>query len=97
MVDMRSTRSSILGSAVAAVAFGTVYQLGGCALVSDAVQVLSTVNPCGTVLACDPRVYEFVTSGIDGPGVVPDADPFCTYAPFCTEGEDPIFGGLGVP
>jgi hypothetical protein len=72
---------------------GTCFQLGGCDLLGFAAGAVSSINPCGTLLFCDPAQYEFANSGIDGPGVRPDIDPFCTYAPFCGE-EDPIFGGL---
>ncbi len=59
--------------------------------------LLSGFNPCTTILACDPTVFEFLTSGYEGPGVNVDIDPFCTYPPFCDAADDPIFGGLGVP
>lgn len=75
-----------------AVAGGACFQFGGC--VGGAVDLLGNLNACGTLLNCDPRIGEFVTSGIDGPGVYPDEDPFCTYPPFCTTAQDPIFGGL---
>lgn len=76
-------------------AAGTCLQLGGCSFGLGS--LLNNFNPCGTILACDPRAYQFITSGIDGPGVRPDIDPFCTFPPFCAADEDPIFGGLAAP
>jgi len=73
---------------------GTCLLVGGCDAIELAAGAIGGLNPCGTILACDPQEYRFVTSGIDGPGVVPDLDPFCTYPPFCDAGSDPIFGGL---
>jgi hypothetical protein len=71
---------------------GTLLQVGSC--VGSAIQFVGQVNPCGTILNCDPRVYDFARSGIDGPGVNPNQDPFCTFAPYCDESQDPIFGGI---
>jgi hypothetical protein len=71
---------------------GTCLQITSC--FGGIARVFNTVNPCGNLLNCDPREFQFVTSGIDGPGVRADVDPFCTFAPFCDEGSDPIFGGL---
>jgi hypothetical protein len=73
---------------------GTCLQVGSCDALGLAASAISGINPCGTILACDPQEYAFITSGIDGPGVRPDIDPFCVYPPFCTADEDPIFGGL---
>lgn len=61
--------------------------------------ILSTVggiNPCGTVLTCDPATYNFIRAGYNGPGVNPNVDVFCTYPPFCGT-SDPIFGTVTVP
>jgi len=73
---------------------GACLQFSGC--FGGLTRLVNSINPCGTVLNCDPRVYQFVTSGIDSPGVRPDIDPFCTFAPFCTAQADPIFGGLAT-
>jgi hypothetical protein len=73
---------------------GSCFQLGGCDALGVAVGAISNINPCGTLLNCDPAQYAFIQSGIDGPGVVPEWDPFCVYPPFCTAQQDPIFGGL---
>jgi hypothetical protein len=73
----------------------SLLQVGSC--VGDALQVIGDTNPCGAILNCNPRAWEFVTSGIDGPGVRPEIDPFCTFAPFCNAAQDPIFGGLANP
>lgn len=77
---------------------GSCLQLAGCDALGTAISAISGINPCGTILTCDPAEYEFLTSGIDGPGVRPELDPFCVYPPFCDAGVDPIFGGLtGAP
>jgi hypothetical protein len=62
----------------------TLTQLGGCSLGSIG-QYVANINPCGTILACDPVTYEFVRSGYRGPGADPDADPACTYPPYCAD------------
>lgn len=63
---------------------GVCCQFGGCGL-GDLGSFLGKINPCGTVLNCDPVEYRFVTSGYKGPGADPDIDPACTYPPFCTD------------
>lgn len=78
-------------SAAAVVAGGVSY---ACAPVPALINTITGVNPCGTILACDPRLYNFATSGLDGPGADPDKDPFCTFPPYCTQDEDPLYGGL---
>jgi hypothetical protein len=60
-----------------AILAGSCFQLGACA------QYVSRLNPCGTILNCDPVEYRFVRGNYDGPGVDPDLDPSCTYPPFC--------------
>jgi hypothetical protein len=57
-------------------------QFGGCGL-ADLGQYIANLNPCGTILACDPVYYNFVRSGYSGPGANPDIDPACTYPPYC--------------
>ncbi len=84
--------SAAMRSAVAVAIGGSAFQFGGCNLGIG--QVLNNFNPCGTVLDCDPRLYQFSTSGIDEPGEGLDIDPFCTFPPFCDASQDPIFGGL---
>jgi hypothetical protein len=91
---MFRVRKSSVMLAMALAAGGTCFQLGACNVFSLASSAISSINPCGTILDCNPQVYQFLTSGIDGPGVQPDLDPFCTYAPFCDATVDPIFGGL---
>lgn len=61
---------------------GTCFQLGGCG-VGDALSYVAKINPCLTILACDPVTYEFVRSGYRGPGADPKVDPACTYPPYC--------------
>ena len=74
---------------------GACFQIGSCDILGTAAAAIASINPCGTLLDCDPAYYQFITSGIDGPGVRADIDPFCTYPPFCGATQDPIFGGLG--
>lgn len=69
----------VLRVAITAGVVGTCFQLGGCSPLS----YIANINPCGTILECDPVQYEFITSGYEGPGARPDIDPFCTYPPFC--------------
>jgi len=80
----------------AAIGAGMMFQFVGCSL-GGLKNVVTGLNPCGTILFCDPRLYNFVRSGIDGPGLVPEQDPFCTFPPFCSEAVDPIYGGLVIP
>lgn len=75
-------------------AMGSVFEIAGCSPVAGLLNAISGTNPCGTVLFCDPSEYQFITSGINGPGTNPNVDIFCTYAPFCGPQQDPIFGGL---
>ncbi len=70
------------------VTLGTCFQLGSC--IGGATRYVANFNPCGTILNCDPTLYDaeaaayrFITSGYEGPGVDPDIDPACTYPPFC--------------
>lgn len=57
---------------------------------SGITNLLGQVNPCGTILACDPALYRLIAADIDTPGVRPEIDIFCTYPPFCEN--DPILG-----
>lgn len=77
---------------VAIASLGAVYQIPGC---NGTVNFLRNLNPCGSVLACDPVNYRFLTSGYEGPGIDVNIDPACTFPPFC--GNDPFvnFGGEG--
>ncbi len=93
---MHRFRKAFVTFATTVAAGGACFQLGGCDLFGLAASAVASINPCGTILACDPAMYDFATSGIDGPGVRPDIDPFCTYAPFCGA-EDPIYGGFVNP
>lgn len=61
---------------------GAVFQIAGCSL-GGAQNFLSQLNPCGTILVCDPVEFRFLTSGYRGPGANPDIDPACTFPPFC--------------
>ena len=91
-------RRSLVALATTLAVGGACLQVAGCDAVGLAAGAITNLNPCGTILACDPQEYLFVTSGIDGPGVRPDIDPFCVYPPFCDAGQDPLFGGLaGAP
>lgn len=94
---MHRIRKSFVTFATTLAAGGACFQLGGCDLLGTAAAAVSSINPCGTLLNCDPAEYDFLMSGIDGPGARPDLDPFCTYPPFCTADVDPIYGGLSGP
>ena len=59
---------------------------------SGAANLLGQVNPCGTILACDPLLYRLIAADIDSPGVRPEIDIFCSYPPFCPPDVDPILG-----
>ncbi len=73
---------------------GVAFQFLGCSPAGVA-NLLTNFQPCGTILNCDPRVFGFARSGIDGPGLRPDVDPFCTFPPFCNAQQDPLFGFAG--
>ena len=73
---------------------GACFQVGGCNAFELLSSAVSSINPCGTILACNPQEYAFLKSGIDGPGANPYLDPFCVFPPFCDADVDPIFGGL---
>ncbi len=75
-------RCNALVLATLTMVVGTCFQLGGCGL-ADLGQYIANLNPCGTILACDPVYYTFVRSGYSGPGANPDIDPACTYPPYC--------------
>ena len=51
--------------------------------VGSAAQFVARLNPCGTVLNCDPVAYQFIKSGYQGPGADPNVDLACTYPPYC--------------
>jgi hypothetical protein len=79
---MRSSRFRLMRASVVAALVGVCVQLGGCSLGGIA-QYVANINPCLSVLACDPVTYRFETSGYRGPGADPNIDPVCTYPPFC--------------
>ena len=82
----------------AIVSGGMVFEIFGCSPVPALINGVTSVNPCPVILLCDPAEYSFITSGYEGPGVDPSLDIFCTYPPFCTAAQDPIYGGLfGAP
>lgn len=91
---MRRIRKALLMYATTLAAGGVCFQVGGCNVLGAAGSALSSLNPCGTMLDCDPRAWEYVTSDISGPGIQPSIDPFCTYPPYCDISVDPIFGGI---
>ena len=91
---MRSFQRRITTFAMTLAVGGTCLQVGGCNAFELLSSAVSSINPCGTILACDPQEYAFLKSGIDGPGTDPDIDPFCVFPPFCGADVDPIFGGL---
>jgi hypothetical protein len=81
-----------LGS-LATILGATTMQLGGCGP-ADIFRAFANTNPCGSLLFCDPQVYSFIQADIDEPGVIPEKDPFCTFAPYCSVDQDPLYGGL---
>jgi len=91
---MQRNRKALLVLATLLAAGGVCFQAGGCGALGLAQNLASTINPCGTILECDPATYLFLRSDIDGPGLSVFNDPYCTYPPFCTAAQDPIFGGL---
>lgn len=56
---------------------GIVHQCSPAGIINAAGQI----NPCGTIFNCDPNFYNVFVREIE--------DPFCTFPPFCTQG-DPI-------
>lgn len=88
---MRCRRNWISRVLFAAALLGSGAQVGaGCGGLG---RYIANINPCGTILNCDPVEYRFVTSGYEGPGVDPKIDPACTYPPFC---EDDPFVSSGA-
>lgn len=86
-------KASRLAHLLALAASGAaIFQVASCTP-GSVLRLGAQTNPCGIVLNCDPQVFEFIRSGIDGPGVT-EADPFCVFPPFCTAAQDPLFGGL---
>ncbi len=84
----------IVRCAAAIATSGALFQIGGCSL-SGAQNFLSELNPCGTILLCDPVEFRFLTSGYRGPGADPDIDPACTFPPFCAG--DPFVSSANQP
>lgn len=70
-------------SLIAAAAGGLCFQLG--CPISGGWNFIANLNPCGTVLNCDPVTYEFIRSGYRGPGADPGVDLACTYPPYCPD------------
>ncbi|MGE3180584.1 MAG: hypothetical protein AB7N71_03070 [Phycisphaerae bacterium] len=79
---MKKNSRKSFGLAMTVLSAGTLFQLGGCSL-GGVLGFLANTNPCGTVLACDPVAFRFLTSGADVPGVDIEVDPACTFPPFC--------------
>jgi hypothetical protein len=82
---MRNNRIRILRVFLSLAIAGSCFQFSACSP-SGIGSFISNINPCGTILACDPVEYTFLTSGYEGPGVDIDVDPFCTYPPWCNYG-----------
>lgn len=85
---MNHRRANALKFLVALTSAGIAYQLPGCGQIFNFAR---SINPCGSVLNCDPVTYRFLTSGYEGPGVDVNIDPACTFPPFCAG--DPFIGG----
>jgi len=77
-----------------AAAMMTGGMLFSCSPFAAAINGITSVNPCPVIFNCDPAEFAFIRSGYVGPGVDPSLDIFCTYPPFCTPAQDPLFGGL---
>jgi len=83
---MRSKLSRLFTVASLAVIAGTCLQLGGCGF-GDLGHFVANINPCGTILDCDPVQYQFITSG-------EPHTPACVFPPYCAN--DPfVSSGAG--
>ncbi|QOJ13509.1 MAG: hypothetical protein HRU75_02130 [Planctomycetia bacterium] len=89
----RSLRSRVARFTALIASGGAMMQVGSCSF-SGLTNFVSNFNPCGSILACDPLEYRFLTSGYQGPGFNPAVDPACSFPPFCAPGDDPFVGGL---
>ena len=76
MKTTKLRQAALTASIVAA--GGIVHQCSPAGILNVAGQI----NPCGTVLNCNPNFWNVFVRDIE--------DPFCTYPPFCTQG-DPLF------
>ncbi len=93
---MHGTRFSFLARHAGLLAAGGILcQFGSCSL-PNVLRGFANLNPCGTILACDPDAFLLATGDPDTPGANFDIDPFCTFPPFCSAAVDPILGG-GAP
>jgi hypothetical protein len=92
---MRSLPMGLLRILAPLAAGGVCYQIGGCGP-GDIYQYVTSINPCGPILACNPVAYDFARSGIDSPGVHVEEDPFCTYPPFCSPAQDPLYNTVNL-
>lgn len=85
-------KSSTLRRFALLTGFGVVFQagLGGCGLFEIG-RSIARFNPCGTILNCDPQLYEFATSGYEGPGADPSRGIyFTTLPPYTASAETPL-------
>jgi hypothetical protein len=94
---MRPFKMRVLRAASAMIAGGTLFQIGNCTPSGILHFTTQNLNPCGTVLACDPSSYGFLSSNYDGPGVDASIDPFCTFPPFCDPNDDPLISNDQIP
>jgi hypothetical protein len=85
---MHSRRNAFLLTVLTALA-GTLFQLGGCDL-GELGKYIANINPCGTILNCNPVEYQFIKSDYSGPGADPNIDPTCTFPPYCPAAGDPF-------
>ncbi len=79
---MLAQRSRRLAFAAYVALSATVLQLGSCGI-TDIGRFFARFNPCGSILNCDPYLYEFFLSGYEGPGVDSNVTVFCTFPPWC--------------
>ena len=80
----RSSRCVLLAGAL-----GLLFESGGCGLFEIG-RAIGRFNPCGTILACDPTTYEFLTSGYQGPGADPSRGIYFTTLPPYTTNNAPV-------
>jgi hypothetical protein len=92
---MRPLRRRMLSALLSLVVGGTCLQLGNCTP-GGLKNFITSLNPCGTILLCDPAEYRLIMENVTEPGVDPSFDPFCVWPPFCSPDVDPLYGGVGL-
>ncbi len=79
-------KSSIFRKLALLSGIGVVCQLGlgGCGAFEIG-RSIARFNPCGTILNCDPQLYELARSGYQGPGADPSRGVYFTTLPLADE------------